>query len=117
MVGVTTTVLTDEQIDAILASPGDMRWVIATKKERYVLFARAIEQAVLQSAQVQAWKKDAETFKSGLRVLIPVLEQISDAVEIDLTETKISVAADGNELASVSISEVIAKLRAAMEEQ
>lgn len=47
------TVLTDEQIDAILASPGDMRWVIATKKERYVLFARAIEQAVLQSAQVQ----------------------------------------------------------------
>lgn len=50
----TTTVLTDEQIDAILASPGDMRWVIATKKERYVLFARAIEQAVLQSPETQA---------------------------------------------------------------
>lgn len=56
----TNTVLTEEQIDAILASPGDMRWVIATKKERYVLFARIIEQAVLQSPKIQALKKDAE---------------------------------------------------------
>lgn len=59
----TDTVLTDEQIDAILASPGDMRWVIAIKKERYVLFARAIEQAVLQSEQVQALRKDAERLR------------------------------------------------------
>lgn len=42
-----STVLTDDQIEECYSD------------KRY-LFARAIEQAVLQSEQVQAWKRDAE---------------------------------------------------------
>ena len=46
-----TTVLTDEQIE---------HWFGAATEGSLIAFARAIEQAVLQSPEVQAWKKDAE---------------------------------------------------------
>lgn len=54
-----TTILTDEQIE-------DAAWDNRMENSRAEIsatafkYARAIEQAVLQSEQVQAWKKDAE---------------------------------------------------------
>lgn len=54
----TTTILTDEEIrqiknQASVISPDDF----------FKKVARAVEQAVLQSAQAQAWKKDAERYR------------------------------------------------------
>ncbi|EPB9486882.1 hypothetical protein ACRRHL_004516 [Citrobacter farmeri] len=43
-------VLTDEQIDAVLDSPGNMAYVIADKRERMRMFAREI----LRAAMLQA---------------------------------------------------------------
>lgn len=57
------TVLAPEQIDSILDSPGNIDYVIADKRERYHLFARAIEAAVLESDKVKEWKKDAERYR------------------------------------------------------
>lgn len=49
----TETVLTDEQIDEIMCGPADVNYVLGSPAERFRLFARAIEQAVLQSPEVQ----------------------------------------------------------------
>lgn len=57
-------VLTDEQIDATLESLDCLFWDVSEGATHD--FARAIEQAVLQSPEVQAWKKDAELYR-GLR--------------------------------------------------
>ena len=51
----TTTVLTDDAIHAI-GMNHDVDGPYS--------FARAIEQAVLQSPEVQAWKKDAERYRA-----------------------------------------------------
>lgn len=56
-----TTILTDEQIDATLESLDCLFWDVSEGATHD--FARAIEQAVLQSEQVQAWKKDAERYR------------------------------------------------------
>lgn len=56
----TTTILTDEQIRD-LAGTGET----SMRANNDMMLARAIEQAVLQSEQVQAWKKDAERLDSG----------------------------------------------------
>lgn len=59
----TTTVLTDEQIAQALNLSGVTDY--SDVPLSYDLeVARAIEQAVLQSEQVQAWKKDAERYRS-----------------------------------------------------
>lgn len=53
-----TTILTDEHIQRIgLEMPS--KPVMGS----LIVFARAIEQAVLQSPDVQAWKRDAERMK------------------------------------------------------
>ena len=59
---ITKTVLTDEEIIAL----GQQAHVIDAEKNGYILpiaFARAIEQAVLQSPEVQALRKDAERYR------------------------------------------------------
>lgn len=56
-----TTILTDEQIEKARQNSGANCWAVtpgATER-----FAGNIEQAVLQSEQVQAWKKDAERLR------------------------------------------------------
>lgn len=50
----TETILTDKHIKTLALSMSDHELM------QVVPFARAIEQAVLQSEQVQAWKRDAE---------------------------------------------------------
>lgn len=55
----TEKILTNEEIIAI----GKQARAIESGENGYILpiaFARAIEQAVLQSPEVQAWKRDAE---------------------------------------------------------
>lgn len=54
----TETVFTDFQIDNIAASVSAAR-----ASEQNLRFARAIEQAVLQSSEVQALRKDAERYR------------------------------------------------------
>lgn len=49
------TVLTDEQIGKTYESMPSLY--------HYSMFARAIEQSVLQSPDVQAWKKDEERYR------------------------------------------------------
>ena len=58
------TVLTDEQIVAILDArrPDDGGDSMALA----IAVSRAIEQAVLQSEQVKAWKRDAERWQKSL---------------------------------------------------
>ena len=57
-----TTILTDEQIAQVLNDAGVTEY--ADVPLRYDLeVARAIEQAVLQSPEVQAWKMDAERYR------------------------------------------------------
>lgn len=53
-----TTVLTDEQIAGILH-----KTPLAPKPSHHIVFARAIEKAVQQSPEVQAWKKNAERWQ------------------------------------------------------
>ena len=61
----TETVLTDEQIAQALNLAGATDY--ADVPLSYDLeIARAIEQAVLQSPEVQAWKKDAERWQKSL---------------------------------------------------
>lgn len=50
----TETILTDEHIKTLTLSMSDHDLM------QVIPFARAIEQAVLQSEQVQAWKRDVE---------------------------------------------------------
>lgn len=81
-------------------------------------FVPVIVQAVLNSPEVVALRADEETFRRGAVVLASVLETVAEQVGIDLSETRISArATGGDELASVSISEVIDKVRAAMEKK
>lgn len=57
----TETILTVEEIIAI----GHQASAIEGGENGYILpiaFARAIEQAVLQSSEIQAWKRDSERF-------------------------------------------------------
>lgn len=53
-----TQTLTDEQIVGILHNTP-----LASRPSHHVVFARAIEQAVLQSPEVQALRKDAERYR------------------------------------------------------
>lgn len=58
----TETILTDEEIITL----GQQARAIESGGNGYILpvtFARAIEQAVLQSEQVQAWKRDTERYR------------------------------------------------------
>ncbi len=54
-----TTILTEVQIQCIGLEMPSM-----PLKGSLVEFARAIEQAVLQSTEVQAWKRDAEIYRA-----------------------------------------------------
>lgn len=56
-----TTILADEQIDATLASLDCLFWDVSEGATHD--FARAIEQAVPQSPEVQALRKDAERYR------------------------------------------------------
>lgn len=56
----TTTILTDDQIENEFIEHG---WSFGGKADMYVEVARAVEQAVLQSPEVQAWRKDAERYR------------------------------------------------------
>lgn len=61
-----TTILTEAEIIAI----GKQAGAAESGVNGYVLpiaFARAIEQAVLQSPEVQAWKRDAELGQCAMR--------------------------------------------------
>lgn len=49
----TETVLTDEQINEILAGPAGVNYILGSPVERFRLYARAIEQAVLQAYESQ----------------------------------------------------------------
>lgn len=54
-----TTILTPEQIETLFREHDDL-----------YAFGYAIEQAVLQSPEVQAWKKDAERYRATRAWLI-----------------------------------------------
>lgn len=58
----TANVLTDEQIESALISAGYLRADFKLTTQA-LANSRAIEQAVLQSPEVQAWKKDAERYR------------------------------------------------------
>lgn len=65
-----TPILSDEQIlnlwDTHVGEPCSSMPLIDADKEE---FARAIEQAVLQSPQVQQWRKDAELLNIAIQML------------------------------------------------
>jgi hypothetical protein len=62
----TDTVLTDERILGVWGSTAEP--CVVTQGNEYLIhkFARAIEQAVLQSPEVQAWKRDAGLWQRSL---------------------------------------------------
>lgn len=75
----TTTILTDDQIISIMAQHinhdnDDMR-------VKPMSFARAIEQTVLQSPEVQALKRDAERYRKVRRM---TLRQYSDLYQANI---------------------------------
>lgn len=83
----TTTVLTDEQIAQALNLAGATDY--ADVPLSYDLeIARAIEQAVLQSPEVQAWRRDAEAFRLmvSFRLTVKVDEVCSDVEVFHLGE-------------------------------
>ena len=59
----TTTILTDEQIESALISAGYVRADFKLTPQA-LANSSAIEQAVLQSPEVRAWKKDAERWRT-----------------------------------------------------
>lgn len=65
----TETVLTDDEIHAMYSGTTGHRSIPPV----VLKFARAIEQAVLQSPGVQAWKKDAERYR-WLRDICGIVE-------------------------------------------
>ena len=58
----TETILTDEQIESILKAEAD-----APEHRTMLDYARAIEQAVLQSPALQAMKRDMDRMYAALR--------------------------------------------------
>lgn len=72
----TTTILTDEQIVGILHNTP-----LVAAPSHHVVFARAIEQAVMQSEQVQALKRDAERYRKVRRM---TLRQYSDLYQANI---------------------------------
>lgn len=77
-----TTVLTDEQIE-------DAAWDNRMENSRAEIsatafkYARAIEQSVLQSPEVQAWKKDAEAFRAMVSKRLTVcVRELGHEVEV-----------------------------------
>lgn len=54
----TETMLTDEQIVGIMHNTP-----LASRPSHHVVFARAIEQAVLQSPEIQAMRMDADRYR------------------------------------------------------
>lgn len=73
------TVLTDFQIDNIAASVSAAR-----ASEQNLRFARAIEQAVLQSKQVQAWKRDAERYRKLSAMATQQADSLGPIFRIDV---------------------------------
>ena len=61
----TETVLSVNQIERIASIDDHNRFTLRAHND--VLLARAIEQAVLQSEQVQALRKDAEAYKWAIK--------------------------------------------------
>lgn len=111
----TTTILTDDQIDEALESIGPDWWDVSPGADR--LYARAIEQAVLQSDEIQALRKDLGMMRAAVRILSSAVELFAGELGADLGESKVSVTTNGDELAAVSIRDVIHKARASMEKQ
>ena len=71
----TKTILTDKEISKTLVDAGILS---ATQDVTAydITIARAIEQAVLQSEQVQAWKQDAERFRKVINMTRAEREEV-----------------------------------------
>lgn len=80
-------------------------------------FARAIEQAVLQSPEVQGLREQVATMRGNAAVFASLVEFFANAADIDLEETAIAIKADGKEVASRSVRWILDKHYAAMKEQ
>lgn len=73
------TVLTDEKIMAVWGSIAEPCAIRHGNEYLILKFARAIEQAVLQSEKVQAWKKDAERYQEVRRMSLRQFSEIYEA--------------------------------------
>lgn len=60
-----TTILTDAEIFGIFDTCSDLP--LHYDPDEIYAMGRAIEQAVLQSPEVQAWKRDAERWQRSLK--------------------------------------------------
>lgn len=99
----TETILTDEQIEECYSD------------KRYV-FARAIEQAVLQSPEVQAWKRDAELYQK-LRSICVTSTDFTGVMQPDELERWCVLRRKDGVISSFSCDDLDHGIRAAMEQQ
>lgn len=118
----TESVLTDDSIFALaaetdIASIDPKVDVLMFSRDEMLQAARAIEQAVLQSPEIQVLRQDLGMMRAAVRILSSAVELFAGELGADLGESKVSVTTNGDELAAVSIRDVIHKARAAMEKQ
>lgn len=85
----TTTILTDERLIEMAAN--ELQGHFDRLPNNIFLFARAIEQAVLQSDQVQAWKRDAERYRCLRDIAEPsdweyIGHQSPEVIDVEIDE-------------------------------